>query len=206
MSKKLILFLFLLVLVSPLQVFAQTESTPSFPQNIKEIRQKALSGIKTEREEFKEKIAQIKDARKKNLVERISNNITNSNTKLTSKMAQALTRMENILTNLKNKSTVFKAAGEDTAALETAIAEAGQAITTAQSAVNTQAQKEYAETISDENILRSVIGKMVSQFRLDISTTHKTVVDAKQAVSKAISEAAKLGGVGESNATKSANL
>ena len=37
---------------------------------------------------------------------------------------------------------------------------------------------------------------MVSGFRLDIQGVHKQVVDAKQAVAKAVMELAKLGGVG----------
>ena len=55
-------------------------------------------------------------------------------------------------------------------------------IDTAEAAVEAQAAKTYTITISTESNLKTDVGAVTSQLRLDLSATHKLVVDAKQAV------------------------
>lgn len=156
-------------------------------------------------ETFRAQIKTIKDVRKQILTERISDKVASSNARLTGKMDKALDHLTDILNRVKNRAADFKAQGKDTTALDQAISAAEAAIAAAQAAVDTQAAKEYTATIVDEPTLRNTIGQMVSGFRLDLQAVHKLVVDAKQAVQKAIMEAAKLRG--ENNtATGSANI
>src|SRR3972149_7100582 len=196
-----------------LPAFAQTAtSTPQTLKdrikNLKEERQEFIKEtrgqMKEKMEAFKAQIRTIKDERKQILTERIADKTASSNARLTNKMDKALDHLTDILNRVKEKAVGFKAQGKDATALDAAISAAESAIATAQAAVDAQAAKEYTANITDEPTLRNTIGQMVSQFRQDIKASHKLLVDAKQAVQKAIMEAAKLKGE-ENTATDSAN-
>ena len=197
-----------------LPAFAQTAtSTPQTLKdrikNLKEERQEFIKEtrgqMKEKMEAFKAQIRTIKDERKQILTERIADKTASSNARLTNKMDKALDHLTDILNRVKEKAVGFKAQGKDATALDAAISAAESAIATAQAAVDAQAAKEYTANITDEPTLRNTIGQMVSQFRQDIKASHKLLVDAKQAVQKAIMEAAKLKGE-ENTATDSANI
>lgn len=216
MSQKLPIFVLVLVfLITPLGVSAQTLNTrtstgsaiPLKNTNDALMRKTPAATLSANQEKmmaFKEKINGIQDARKKTLVTRINSNIANNNKKLTGKMTEALARMSSIISNIKGKAQTFKAAGNNTVALDSAIASAETAISSAQAAVLAQSQKEYTANITTDATLRTTIGQMFSQFRQDIIATYQKVVAAKQAVMKAVMEAAKLNG--ENAATNSAAL
>ncbi len=204
--KKSIIFLaFLLFAVLPVYAESLTptqttgESLKTQIQTSKETRQQTIQA-------FKQRIQQIQDARKRLIVEKINSKIASSNTRLTGKMVDALDKLTSILDRIKVKAATLKADGKDTTKLEEAIAAAEKAIADAKTAVIEQAQKQYSVEIPSDGVLKNAIGQMVSQFRQDIKAVHKLVVDAKQAVSKAISELAQLRGVGNINATSSGNI
>lgn len=190
----MILIIFAAVIISPQTISAQTRSP------LKTVREVLMQ----ERTDFKQRISEIKDQRKRATAERIDSKITNANARMTNKMSETLNKLGRILSSIQEKARNLSAAGQDTTALNNAITQAQTAIVEAQSAVDAQAAKEYSATIGDEATLRSTVGQMVSGFRLDIQEVHKKVVDAKQAVMKAISELAKLRG--ERTATESANI
>ena len=197
-----------------LPAFAQTAtSTPQTLKdrikNLKEERQEFIKEtrgqMKEKMEAFKAQIRTIKDERKQILTERIADKTASSNARLTNKMDKALDHLTDILNRVKNRAADFKAQGKDTTALDQAISAAEAAIAEAKNAVDAQGAKEYTANITDESTLRNTIGQMVSGFRLDIQAVHKLVVAAKQAVQKAIMEAAKLRGE-DNTATGSANI
>ena len=209
-KKIFLLIIFIAVVISPVTIIAQTTTPPKIRLETlrverKDTKETMRAEMKIRMEEFKEGIAQIKDERKKGLVARIVDKITKANTKIAEKMSQTLDKLTRILNSMKTKTATLELAeGQDTAALASAISAAETAISEAQTAVNEQAVKEYSANITNEAILRSSIGQMVSSFRLDIQSVHKKVVDAKQAVQKARSELVKLRG--EKQATESANI
>lgn len=183
----LILPFFLLVFVSV--AFAQTNTGTDSATRLKQQRQElqaqkkaaisqikeavnakreaAKEAVKTKREEFKTKLKTIRDEKKKVLVERIDTKLANANAKHTDRFAQVLSNLQAILDKIS----------EDVDKTE-----AQAAIDAAKLAVENQAAKTYTITISTETALRSDVGAAVSQLRLDLSATHKLVVDAKQAV------------------------
>jgi hypothetical protein len=209
MLKKTIFLIFILSILIVPQTSLALDYTATSPatttrttikstlQTLIQERQALKDEMLAKMQTFREQIQTIKDVRKKMLVERIDDRIATADARLTSKMTAALTRMSAILAKIKTKGAVLKAQGKDTTALDAAIAAAETAIANAQSAVDTQAAKTYTATIGDDATLKNTIGQMVSGFRLDIMATYKTVIDAKQAVMKALSELAKLGGVGD---------
>ena len=123
--------------------------------------------VEAKREEFKAKLQTIKDEKKKALVERIDAKLAAVNTKHTDRYTHVLGNLQTILD--KMSEDVDKT-------------DAQAAIDAAKTAVETQAAKTYTITISSDLALRSDAGTVTSQLRLDLVATHKTVVDAKQAV------------------------
>lgn len=145
--------------------------------------------------EFKSKLSQIKDSRKKQIAEKIDTNISTINTRSTTTMNNALTKMTNILNNIKAKEATVATGGANTAALDASITTATAAITTAQAAVTSQSQKQYTATITDASnsaTLKSPFSQMFLQFKTDIMATFQTVLTAKMSVTKAAVELNKL--------------
>lgn len=170
--------------------------TTTLKTTLQKDRQELKAEMQTKRQTFRNQINTIKDERKKLIAERIDDRVATSNARLTNKMSIALTRISNILAKIKTKRDTLKASGKDTTALDAAIAAAQDSIAKAQAAVDIQETKAYSATIGDDATLKNIIGQMISGFRLDIQGVHKLVVDAKQAVVKALSELAKLRGDG----------
>lgn len=143
--------------------------------------------VEARREEFKAKLQTIKDQKKKALTERIDAKLANANTKHTDRFTQVLSNLQNILDKMN----------EDTDKTD-----AQAAIDTARAAVEAQAAKTYTIIISTETALRSDVGTVTSQLRLNLMATHKAVVDAKQAVQALRKDNAIM----KKEATGSANL
>lgn len=150
--------------------------------------------LQDKREKFKEQLATFKDKKRQALVERIDDKITRVNKKRTDHMVQVLNKLSAIRDRLDTKIASAEAEGKDIDDAQTAIEEANDAIATAQSTVSTQAGKDYVINIPDEGGVKSAVGSVVSQLQQDLRATHKTVVDAKQAVMNAAKEVKKLQG------------
>lgn len=197
-KKKLfvVILLFTSVLF-PFKVAAQspTDTTKQFAP---------LSAKQNARAEFKQKLQTIRDAKKKTIVEKIDAKIASTNKNATDKMNLALDKLSAIITKLSGRSAALKAAGKDTAAVESLITLANSAINTAKTAVDAQALKQYDITITTDANLKINVGTVVSQFRLDLQAVHKTVVDAKQAVQKVATELARITGKTNDSATNAA--
>ncbi len=146
---------------------------------------------------FKKRVSEIRDAKKKEIVERIVLKINESNTSLTGKMLVGLDKMTTIIADTTTKSAVLKSGGKDTSALDLSIQQASSAIKSAKDAATTQSQKEYSANITSDSTLKTDIGKMVSTFRTDIKATHSLVSQARTAVLKTNVELKKLINEGE---------
>jgi exonuclease VII large subunit len=215
MSKKFFLALALL-LFFVVPAFAQTPGDAMAPKSTTSNITSQIQSVKNDKENstkelmkakiqaFKQRIQDIKDEKKKAIVEKIDDHVATANARLTTKMNNALTRMTSILNELQQRSTSLKANGKDTTAVDAAITDAQKAITDAQTAVNGQSQKEYSANIVSDAGIRSAIGQMVSTFRNDITATHKAVVDAKQAIVKVLTMLSTLTDSGDNSASGSA--
>lgn len=168
--------------------------------NIKQLlEQKRLANqnaFKAARDVFKQRLAALKDQRKKNVVDKVDQKLSTVNKNRTDHMGDVLDRLSGILDKISEKAALLKNQGKNTASLDTAIANARTAITTAQTAVTAQAAKEYIAQIADETTLKTTVGTTVSQLQSDLLATRKTVIDARMAVLNAAMELAKLRGEG----------
>ncbi len=145
------------------------EQIQELKDTIRTKREEARDAIKTKREEFRTKLQTIKDEKKKAVVERIDTKLSTINEKHTDRFAGVLEKLEMIL------ERISVAQDQDTT-------DAQKVIDIAKKAVEEQAAKTYTITITDEARLRANVGAVTSQLRKDLMATHKTVVDAKQAV------------------------
>lgn len=137
------------------------------------------------RAEFKEKLSELKDARKKEIVEKLDARFATVNKKATGRFLETLDKLSDILKGVQKKATEAKTAGKDTTEAQTSITAAQSAIDAAKTAVTTQSAKTYTITISTEDKLRMDVGTTASSLHADLRSVHKLVSDAKQAVVKA---------------------
>lgn len=198
MRSKIVFFLlaFAFLFALPLVVDAQNSPQNRVQNRIEDAAQK--------RQEMKKRLEVIRNEKKKAAVERIDTKISNMNKNHTDRFSAVLDKLQSILDRVSQKTSEVKANGKDTTALDSSIVSAQTAIDSAKAAVSAQAAKTYSIQISDEATLRNSVGTTVSQFRKDLRDVHKTVVEAKQAVQKAIRELAKIAsarGVNPNSAT-----
>lgn len=194
---------FIILLMVPLVVYAQG-TAQNRAQNRRDAVVQRKEDAQQKREEFKTRLQTIRNERKKAAVERIDTKIANTNEVHTVRFTSILVKLQSILDRVSQKAQEAKANGKDTAVLDSSIVSAQAAIDSAKAAVSAQAAKTYAIQISDEATLRNSVGATTSQFKKDLRDVHKAIVEAKQAVQKAVSELARIAsarGVNPNSAT-----
>lgn len=132
---------------------------------------------------FQEKVSAIKDARKQALIEKIDTTLANNNTERTTRMQQSLATLAAILDRVGTRAASLSTPHDN---ITNAITTARNDITSAQTAVTTQAGKTYTMQITTDDTLRQAAQATIQQFRTDITATHQAVVSAQQAVLQAI--------------------
>ncbi len=161
----------------------------------------ASESARMKRDEFRVRLATIRDEKKKAIVERIDQNIVKINTNRTAIMLRHLTKIEEILGRIETRTNSLASSGKDVTAVRTAITKAREAIAAARTAVNAQAVKTYTIDITTETNLGSAVSAARTAFAKDLSAAHQTVVTARKAVRDVLKELAKV--VGEKLTTTS---
>ena len=194
MEKKFasLVLIFLLVALLPSFVNAQTSNLPSrlkqkvkdndsiirkegrISRKVSQIKEGTKAIVQAKRDEFKTRIQTIKDEKKKALVARIDGKLSEVNIKHTDRFSQVLTKLQTHL------DKISQTAKDKKVLADVGIAQAS--IDAAETAVANQAAKTYTIQITTETALRLNVGTTTSQLRQDLMSTHKLVVDAKQAV------------------------
>lgn len=142
----------------------------------------------------------LKNFRNKNkatIVERLNTNLNNVNDNRTAAMLRHLDKMATISGKLNDRLT--NVSGKDTTAAQAALATANTNIETAKAAALVQSQKDYSITITSEANAKTEITTLRQQMFSDLKTTHDLVITARQSLSDAIMEAAKLSSQGGMN-------
>lgn len=161
--------LVLLATLFPLATGAQTDTT---------------RGARLRQNRFQE----IKSEKKRVVLKRIETKMAAINKKRTDRWVALLDKLSSFLNSIREKQAAAKSAGRDTASLDVAILAAKSAIDRAKEAVATQAAKQYILEVTDQPTLRQQVGAVMSKLQRDLRDTHKVVVEAKQAVSRAAQE------------------
>jgi Skp family chaperone for outer membrane proteins len=161
---------------------------------LRDERASVSAEIQAKRDEFKLKLAMIKDARKQQVLERVASKSAEINKKRTDQMMEVLNKMTVILERIANFQFQIP-----NSKLDGLIVTARTAIETAKSAVTAQSQKDYTITITTESALRTTVGQMMLQLENDLRLTREKVILARKAVNDVFSEFMKLKGEKEAS-------
>lgn len=122
------------------------------------------------RAEFRQRITQIRDEKKKEILEHVSNQLTLINDQATKAMLNHLARLQALLDKIKARVPAVD------------ITSAQAKIDEAKTAVTAQADKEYVIEFTDESGLRVGASTAKTQFRADLKAVREKVRLARQAV------------------------
>lgn len=176
-------------------------------EQVREIRAQALEKAKTARENLQKKVGEIKDQKKKEAAEKISNQLERLNNVWTDHFANVLDKLSAVLEKVKSRLEKAKAAGKDVSAVEAAMTKAEQAIEAAKAAVAEQAGKTYSvDTASMTGSTATTSGQnnLVSALRTKFKAAREQMFkdltalrdgkmkDARKAVQEAIQSLAKV--------------
>lgn len=151
--------------------------------------------------ELRKKLDKFKDKIKAGRLENINTNLNTINSRRTSQMQEVLKKISAVLEKIKAKTTEAGNAGKDVTAINTAIAALETEWAQADAAVKAQAEKDYSVTVNSETTAKDDVSSIRDSLKTDLQATHTQVVEARQALAKALSTA--LSSIsGGSNGTK----
>lgn len=162
-------------------------------QDFQNKRKEALEEAKIKREELREKLQTIKDAKKKEVVENLDSKLAMVNNKWVSHWNDMLSRLNSLLEKVDSKAQEFASREIDVILVNAAIESAQARLADAQNAVNSQAGKNYVTQITTEGKLGTDVKTTTSQFRTDINSTKEKIYLARKAVEEAIKAIKNLG-------------
>lgn len=166
--------------------------------------EKAKETIQAKREELKAKLQTLKDEKKKQRVERLHENISALNERMTNHFLAVLEKLEKVLDNIASRADKAEAHNLDVGTVRTAITEAENAIAAARSAVEAQAGKVYtfnipvtATATTTEQNLKPAVGEARRALHADLTAVREKVKAAQAAVRKAATTLAQIPRVDE---------
>lgn len=168
-----------------------------FKNKIETRREEAKLKIETQKKELKAKLAKIKDERKKQIIERVYNQINELNKRRMDHFSAVLERLEKVLDGISGRTAKVEANGVNVAAVKTAITGATSAIAASRTAIANQAGKVYALVVNTEDSLRVDVGKIRQTLHDDLTGVQETVKTAREAVHKAATILAQIPKVNE---------
>lgn len=142
----------------------------------------------------------IKDSTKQVVMTRINAQMNKVNENLTKMWQRLIDRLQELAGKLQTRIDALTADGKDTATAQTALDEANAALITAENAVISQSQKEYAIEFTDENGLRVGATTAKTTLRADLKAVHDLIKTAREKLHAALLAAKQI--QGEKNETE----
>lgn len=139
----------------------------------------------TKRQEYKQRLSEIRDKKKAAILERIDNKITTLNKKHTDRFNKLLEKLTSILSRIETKADDIKTDGVNVSTVDVAVQNAKDAIAVAQREITEQSGKDYVIEIDEENNLGSVVSSALNEFRKDMAIIRDSVKVARDAVFEA---------------------
>lgn len=161
---------------------ATTTATVSVRKEEGELNGKTVQ----ERLEFRNQLQEIKNEKKRQVTEKIVENIEKNNESWMNHLTETLNRLSAILSKIEIRANELKAQGKDTFLLGEKINDAKDLISSAQEAVNTQREKVYTFDVGEEENLGENVSSVVKSFRSDVQTVFDAVKLARQTVRDAL--------------------
>src|SRR3990167_4664409 len=189
--KKKLFFLLLIIsfFIVPLLTYAQDdveiEDVNVTQVQKRNVRQNVKERKITNREEFKTRIAKIKDTKKQAIVEKIDNQIAVLNKKHTDRFNKLLEKLTSILSRIETKTDELETDGVNVSTVDVAVQIARDAISVAQREILDQAGKDYVIEIDTESNLREVVYSGFKEFRGDMEILRDSIKVVRDAVYEA---------------------
>jgi len=189
--KKKLFFLLLIIsfFIVPLLTYAQDdveiEDVNVTQVQKRNVRQNVKERKITNREEFKTRIAKIKDTKKQAIVEKIDNQIAVLNKKHTDRFNKLLEKLTSILSRIETKTDELETDGVNVSTVDVAVQIARDAISVAQREILDQAGKDYVIEIDTESNLREVVSSGFKEFRGDMEILRDSIKVVRDAVYEA---------------------
>lgn len=139
-------------------------------ERMEDLREQAKNRAQQARENAQKKISQIKDQKQKEAANRIASQFDRINQVWTDHFTNVLDRLDAILQKIKSRAEKAAANGQDVSLANTAIQKAGNAISTARTAVLNQAQKTYIVDTTNITSTESSQSNLVSQLRVQFKS------------------------------------
>lgn len=149
------------------------ETTSSVSAQVKERLQEVASKREERRVQFRHKLQEIKDTKKRQVLENLDTRLTAVKDKWVENWTNTLDRLNSIVLKLEEKNV---------SSASSAIIAAKSAINTAQDKVTEIAGKDYVFTINDEQSLGQDARDFISAFKEDMQAVHASVKAAREAV------------------------
>lgn len=156
-----------------------------FKKTVEAKREEAKQTIAAKREELKDRLKELKDARKEQAVAKLYDSINALNERLTKHYLAVLEQVEKVLANVEGRADKAAANGLEVGTARTAVTIAESAIAAARTAVQAQAAKVYAVTVNASSTVKSDVQAVRQALHTDLAAVQQVVVAARDAVHQA---------------------
>jgi hypothetical protein len=131
-------------------------------------------------EQFKLKIQEFKDQNKTQVMEKLTADINNLNKKLVNRLLDRLDRLEKILGKIESRANKKASLGADMTAVNDQISSLKEDINALRNQLNDQLTKTYSPQITEEENLKSDIGKLYQELREDQKKFHNELISIRK--------------------------
>lgn len=159
----ILIVFWIMILVMNVFSIGPRPSTPNRPATPTEEE----TGLSQKRAEFKAKLAEIKDEKKRALAEKLQERIDAMNLAFCERYENYLSVLENVVGKIEIIVNDLKSKGAETGKIEASIKTIKDKISQAKEKIAQQKQKDYTVAITDEKGLKNVFGQTVVQLRND---------------------------------------
>jgi DNA repair exonuclease SbcCD ATPase subunit len=170
-----------------------------FKQEFEMKREEVRKMMEAEKAALKDRLAKIKDEKKRQAVERIANQIAELNTRRLDHFSAVLEKLEKALERIVSRIEKAAARGLDVSSPKAEVEKAKTAIVAARAAINAQAGKVYTvlTPTSTESGLKREVGNVRQLLHADLKKVEEAVRAARDAVRKVATTLAQVRGIDE---------
>lgn len=174
--------------------------TPAAPRPLPTIRMGKMEDqlklleqkVRLKGQTYELRLRGLHDEKKKTGLLSLDAKIASLSGRATISMTDAINRMTVVLNSISDKDALAKQQGADTTKLDAAIVEAKAALASASAAVTAQSAKVYTIPVTTDADAQAGAGQTVKALQNDLRQTRQSVMNAKQAIMKALMELKKV--------------
>lgn len=158
------------------------------------IRADAKTKLEERKAEFKANLKNIKDEKKKVVLERMVGKFDTLNTKWTTHWKTVLDRLSSVLSKMDTRARNLSQEGVDITTYTRLSADAKDKISKASAALDAQTANTYVFEVTTDSALKGEVKNISTEFRQDMSSTHEMIRVARTAVGDTFTVLKELGG------------